>query len=1707
MEDDMTLFVSYLRRGHWAGQVIFLLGIAWVFTFADPACAATVSQTPIFSASGDAWSGGTVSNRSFGRNFSINLSDSQSIGPGVGCETILGITTCWGAEATLSTSGSIGVSLNASFTDPNYSVVNPYAVTINVPENTTLAGDGFSLGLTAVASDTALTTSFLTPSVNTNFFMTNLGASVSGEFCFAGCVGGSKTLLGPFTNTTTLVGFSNPGSGTTPSLTVLGSSTPLAFPYNLKVADTVTVTINNANISKTSIGNGSVTASTLQDVVKVKPDINKMLARATGIPLNLEVSFLGETLGYKTLWGEITPSVGVDMDSTFTAGAISTVLNLNKMIGHWNDPGHTGYTLVNSLSLSNGTSLSDYFFLHPGETVTVTPTYSVANGSFTHTTAATLHAPYSVKLLEGNLSGLGSFGPVYSTSGDLTLASISIASSNFAIPFTAMTGSTFQLTADPGTCKPAGTYAAGFIFDPLCSGTLIKNTTGTLELFADNSYGGGTNLLGGTLKVEKDTNLGASNGTLTFDGGVLLTRNFEGTASGIISSRPMVVNAGGGTFDTNGLNSTLSGAISGTGAFAKRGAGTLTLAGENTYSGVTGIIGGTLALSGSGSLSDQTGLNVSSGAAFNISAANGDREVGSLAGAGGILLGGRTLTTGGNNLNTTFSGTVSGSGGLTKVGSGTQILAGINSYTGPTRFNDGIMSVSADANLGSGGALLFDGGTLQSTGTFSTTRATTINSGGGTFDTAGSGVALTMNMNIDGAGMLTKTGTGRLVLPGSNNYQGGTTINGGTLALVGSGALHATGAVTVNAGTFDLAAKAFGATIGSLAGAGNVALGSTSLTTGGNDADTLFGGVISGAGSLFKAGGGTMILSGANTYSGATTVNGGMLQSGADEVLSDNGHLEVDGGIFNLSGYSETVGSVALIDGTLHDSSTGAGGLLAAATYDLQKGSVNAALGGGVLSKSTGATVLLNAATQASEVTISGGVLQLGKDEVVYDMASVNVGDSGRLDLNEHAETVGSLAGNGGVDLGAGELTTGGNGDDTLFSGVISGTGTMTKTGTGTMILMGINTYTGATTVDGGILQSGASEVLQDRGQLLLAGGGAFNLHGFRETIGSLAGDGTVSLGAGSLITGGNDIDTLFGGVISGAGTLTKTGAGTMVLSSDNLFTGLTTIETGTLTVNGSLVGDVQNNVLGKLMGSGSIDGMVSNDGVIAPGNSIGTLSVGNYLSNTGSTYEVEVNAAGNSDLIAATGTATLNGGDIAVQAPGVATDYHRRTFYDIVHADGGVMGAYDSVTSSLATLSPLLRYDEPDLVKLILMRNDINFGTLAGARTKNQISVAGVLTTFSLTAFTGDLADVLDIFVDDLAADARSAALDEMGGQKIHTAMPMVAFSLIEGFQGSIGSRMSRLHQTNQGAMAKVDPVAGVKLAMAGDVTDIGPLGRQDKSRNLWIHAYGVGGDVDRDKNAVGYDYDVYGLAVGIDFPVLKGMNLGFTAGYGKANVQTDLNDSGDINGVLAGIYANYENAGFYLDGMVTYADNSYETDRTVNFGTLSRNAEAEYDGEEWAGAAEAGYVVALGCWNIQPFFGTRFIRLDEDGFTEKGADDLDLKVGDRTVYSWKFYPGVKMSHPIKTSGKSLFVPELNVKWVHELRDNNDAISATFVGAPAAGNFRVEGVAIDDNSLEVGVGFKVLDGGTFQVGVNFKTEINSERSAHQAEFGMKHMW
>src|SRR5262249_31995716 len=140
----------------------------------------------------------------------------------------------------------------------------------------------------------------------------------------------------------------------------------------------------------------------------------------------------------------------------------------------------------------------------------------------------------------------------------------------------------------------------------------------------------------------------------------------------------------------------------------------------------------------------------------------------------------------------------------------------------------------------------------------------------------------------------------------------------------------------------------------------------------------------------------------------------------------------------------------------------------------------------------------------------------------------------------------------------------------TTFSGVMSGTGGLTKQGTGAFTLSGANTYTGATTINAGTLHLAGGNAIADTSAVSLAhvASAILDLNGTNESIGSLSGSGgtggNVTLGAGTVTTGGA-ANTTYTGIISGTGGLIKQGTGTFTLAGNNTYTGATTINAGTL--------------------------------------------------------------------------------------------------------------------------------------------------------------------------------------------------------------------------------------------------------------------------------------------------------------------------------------------------------------------------------------------------------------------------------------------------------------------------------------------------------------------------------------------------------------
>jgi len=558
----------------------------------------------------------------------------------------------------------------------------------------------------------------------------------------------------------------------------------------------------------------------------------------------------------------------------------------------------------------------------------------------------------------------------------------------------------------------------------------------------------------------------------------------------------------------------MSAQISGDGSVSKTGAGTMTLSAANTYSGVTTVNNGTLNISGAytpASIPSGAALTVASGATMNIQS-GGSYTLGS-DNNWQTIDGTLNIETGGSYTENTQHGMqvgANGNSGALNINGGTMTvqptgsaafkIGGDSSGNGVLTVSSGTLDVqTADFRIASGGGsgeVHLDGGTLIAEKVVETSGTSTFNFNGGTLQASASEASFMTGLdtaNVEGGGAiidtdgnditiaqalldggggggLTKNSTGTLTLSGPSTYTGGTTINAGTVSVSHDNALG-TGSVTVDNG--DTSAKlelADGLTI------------SNDITVESN-------------------GGGTVKLdtvgSGTATISGLVTVTDGMSR------LGNSGAINYDGGL--------TSASSQLFVGD--------------ANFNVSP----LTLGAGELVQHVSDTFFgVTGHTWSKQVIAFGGSTTIGVNDALPTSSILELGwstagnSTGTIDLNGFDQTVAALQTRSAVlGLGGNQTVTGTSGTLTVnastshaYEGRIMGGVGLTKTGSGTLTLNNLSgtdsDHSGATTVNGGVLQAGTSDAFSTNSPVTVGGSGTLRLDGNSVTIGSLAGSGTV---------------------------------------------------------------------------------------------------------------------------------------------------------------------------------------------------------------------------------------------------------------------------------------------------------------------------------------------------------------------------------------------------------------------------------------------------------------------------------------------------------------------------------------------------------------------------------------------------------------------
>lgn len=1195
-----------------------------------------------------------------------------------------------------------------------------------------------------------------------------------------------------------------------------------------------------------------------------------------------------------------------------------------------------------------------------------------------------------------------------------------------------------------GNGGTAGSVAGDIQVD--VSGTLTFNRSDT-HTYEGNAFGTGLIVHAGT---------GTTVFTKTNDYGRELIVNAGtvriGAADAANFDASRVTINSGGTYDLNGFNKRVR-TIGGTGGRILLGSGKLgiintstvaskisgpgsleillnqvTLTGANTYTGGTIITAGSLQIGSGGTTGSVVGnINNSAALIFNRSDA------------------------------VNFGGQISGSGTVTNSGGGVLTLTATNTYTGATTVSAGTLNVTG--SIASSAVTVASGATLAGTGTVG---ATTVNSGGTLNLADGANATLTVNGNLS---LASGASTGLELSPSAADkilVTGTAGINGGLFATFASGTysarqytlLTSTGARSGTFTSFNTLGLAGSGFRGELAyDANNVYL------------------------NLLRD---TFVWS-ATPSSGDWHTNANW-QNGAVPAATDVASFDA------TSNSAITIGQAASARSLQFNSSAPAysfaitGTAASAASLTLSAGITNASANAPsfTVSGASGKTATLaftgsNTAANAALTVNAFGTISFAGNTNAGTAASLTAGSGGTVDFSATTGvagngqiSAGSIAGAGSYVLGTNILTAGALNTSTTVSGVISGTGGLVKTGTGTLTLTGANTYSGGTTVSAGTLQVGD--------------GGTTG-----SVTGNISNNAVLAFIRSDALT--------FANVISGTGSLAKSGSGTLTLSGSSTYTGATSVNAGTLNVTGSIGSSAVSVASGAtIAGTGAIGGTtVNNGGTLAPaGSGIGTLSVGGNLTLApGSAFAADLSPTA-SDRASVSGVASLNGSMVVSAASGTYAAGQR---YTLVSA-GNLSGAFASLSTPglPGYVKGRLSYDATNAY----LNLDTNaLGPLLSGSSSNQSGVAGGIDTAIQQGGTLNSA-FTSLF--NLSGQNLNNALDQISGQgapntSTAAGSSMTPFLSVMQSQVAFGS----------GRVASYAPGTSYAAADAPRAAQLAP-----GAARVWGMVYGGNTDISANTSggSVGLAANNAGFAAGIEKGLTRNLLVGASVGYAWQDFSSG-NSTGDNRDVMAGIYGRLgvlDNG--YLAGAFAYSWHDITTTRVVTVAGTDI-MRAKFSAYSIGGRIEGGYRFGLNQnLGLSPFAAFSAGSFDAPAYAEgvvSGSGAFALSYAANKTSQSQFELGAHLDRAFVLEDQSVLLADFRAAWAHQL-ENSPFVTATFQGLPGS-TFRVLGVRAANDTGLLGINLEVRKSSGLSFGVRMDSQFGQGTAVVQGMGNLAWRW
>lgn len=1153
------------------------------------------------------------------------------------------------------------------------------------------------------------------------------------------------------------------------------------------------------------------------------------------------------------------------------------------------------------------------------------------------------------------------------------------------------------------------------------------------------------------------------------------TTSAPGTV-GNTSDGTMEINSGSSVSSSSGYlgyNNSVAGAVTVTGAgstwtsvndfmVGRSGTGTLSLLDDGVISNANGTIGWLAGSTGTVTVDNGTWTN-SAGLTVGMQGT----------GALNIISGGAVSSTDGRVGG--YTSTDHGVGTVTVNGTG-------STWTNTNSLSVGIYGTGT-LNIINGGAVSSAGGVLGSGSTGS--GAVEVTGAGSSWASSGG-----ITVGSEGSGTLTIADSGAInstsVTIGSL-AAGAATITGAGSTWTSSGAVnvgyHGTGTGTLTIADGGLLSSASGSIGRNLGGSGSVTVNNGTWT---NSGDLFVGN--DGSGTLIIENGGT-VTSGFATISrtgrlagssGTATVTGaGSSWASSDDLViggTAGGGTTATNGLGDGTLHILAGGAVSNVDGYIGSDTDAIGAVNISGTGSIWTNADDLIIG----RNGTGTLTVTNSGTVSNDTgtigdsSSSNGTATIDGVGSSWTNSYLIIGDEGTGSL--HISNGGRVTSDNGVSIGAnstgiGSITVNGSGSQLTTDSAGYNWFYVGDYGDGSLTISNGGVVNSSTSIIGNSPGAGAAMVTgsgsqwTNTGELVIGFGSSGDLTiangGTVSSADGLVGYGSGSIGAvtvtGTASTWTNSGD-LYVGDSGGSGTLNISSGGEVVAA---------TADIGT---NGRLSGD-------GLMTLGSGAGTLINDGTISPGNSIGTLTVdGHVVFENGSTFEVEIDNAGNSDLLDVTGDVTINSGStVAINSNGETITDGKH--YTLIEAGGSISGEFDILDTALVTWDAAVTtyemvYDTTTAALVVGVPSVDPFDTPTLLSTYNQLVVGHAVEQISTAG--GTLGGITAALQGIVAEDDFRYAYDQLSGQTRPSLAP-IANAGVSNFANAI---LTRIHNSQS---VEIDT--------------------NDHEYYFWVKGFGNFGDRDSKDGVNGSDYDIVGVATGLDYQINPDFRAGVSLGLSDTDVEyDDTRDSSRIDSFYGALYGTYRGFDGYIDALLTYAYLDNETDRYVDF--VSEKNEGNFDGYEILATVEAAKNYSFKSILIQPLLGFELGYQRQDGYTETGGSSA-LRYDDQSFESYKGSLGVKGSKYFYKNDRQSLWGQLQAKWTHEFGDTAADIDVSFASTPGY-RFTIKDGKMDRDSAILGTGVKYEPSKNTLLFVDYDVLINNDTFAHILNGGIR---